>query len=201
MEVSDADVRDGVQCFEDDREILAAAVVVGVPGDALISLPGLLQRHPGVLDGEEACRAFHAVYGERVEPMIEEVSAALGILEPLFRHEVDPDYFGTVLGTLVYLAMERFCSEEWKVSRSLTFLDTTVGCPLTRYADAIANGGRQEARKAHARIMATDLGRLIDRVVQRKSRRMFTLLVVGGCSALAIALAQIFTEILRLDTG
>jgi hypothetical protein len=205
LEVSAAEVRDGVQCFQDDCEILTAAEALGIPENTLITLPCFLEHHPGVMDGEEACRAFHDAYREWVESMVKEVSAALAILEPLFRREVDPDYFGSVLGTLLYLGMERFCPGAWKGSQSPILLDETVGYPLTRYADAIVRGGRQVARRAHTRLMTTELGRVIDQLVGRQSRRAFTLLMVGDRPALAMILAQIIEEVNhgdnRTDTG
>lgn len=70
LEASDDQVRDGVRCFQDDREVLAAAETLDVPGDVLSALPGFLEQHPGILNGETARQAFNKAYRGRVEAMV-----------------------------------------------------------------------------------------------------------------------------------
>lgn len=199
LEVSDDQVRDGVRCFQDDEEVLDAAEALDVPGDVLSILPGFLEQHPGILEREEVHRAFGEANHERIDFMIEEVSEALGILKPLLRDEVEPDYFGIVFGTLAFLTMESFCPEVWQVSQMLGLLEENTGHAITRYANAIVTGGWPMARRIRAQIIATELGQVIDRIIHRQSRRTFTLLAFGDRPALAIVLVQIMKEVNYAD--
>ena len=199
LQISDEAVRDRVRCVEDDGELLTVAECLNVPGNVLSKLPSLLNQHPGILDGKEAHRAFHDASQGQVEGTVKEVSEALVTLEPLFRHEVDPDYFSSILGMTVYLGMERFCPGVSQASRSPGLPDEIAGYSLRQYADAVVSAGSPEAKKAHAGMMKTELGRVIDRLVRRQARRIFTLLAFGDRQALAMALAQIIEEVKHAD--
>jgi len=205
LAISDDQVRDGLRCFDDDSELLAAADALVVPRDVLSSLPSLLEQHPGILDSEDARRAFHDASRGRAEAMVTEISETLDRLEPILRHEVDPDGFSAILSTLAYLAIERFCPEASKASQPAVLLGETTGYSLTRYAEDVAGAGWQLARKVYARIMVTELGQVIGRVIHRQARRVFTLLAAGDRQALAMILTQIMEEVQhgdgRTDSG
>ncbi len=192
-------VRDGVRRVEDDGELLTVAGCLNVPGNVLRKLPSLLEQRPCILDSKEAYRAFHDASRGQVEGMVKEVSEALVTLEPLLRYEVDPDYFSNILGTIVYLGMEKFCLGVSQASRSPGLPEETAGYSLRQYACAVVSAGSPEAKKAHARIMKTELGRFIDHLVRRQARRIFTLLAFRDRQALTMALAQTMEEVRHAD--
>ena len=195
LQISNDAVRDGVRCWEDDSELLTAANCLNVPGDALSNLPGMLERHPGILESKESHQAFQNASQGQVERMATEISEVLSMLERTLRDEVDPDYFSSVLGTLVYLAMDKFCPQRQKATRLPALPDGTSDYPLTRYAGVVASGGWRAAKEVYAQVIVTELGRLIDKVVRRQARRAFTMLAVGDRQALAMLLALIIEEV------
>ncbi|MFH1087564.1 MAG: hypothetical protein V1737_03145 [Chloroflexota bacterium] len=199
LQISTDAVSDGVRFLDDDGELLTVAECLNVPGNVISNLTSLLEQHPGILDSQESHQAFRDASQGQVEGMVKELSEVLGMFKVTLRHEVDPDYLSNILGTLVYLGMEKFCPEVRQASRSPGLPDETAGYSLRQYADAVVAAGSPEAKKAHLRIMKTELGRLIDHLVRRQARRIFTLLAFGDGQALAMALAQIIEEVKHAD--
>jgi len=197
LEITGDEVRDGVRCLEGEQELLALADCLGVPGKALSDLPGLLKRRPGILDDEDTRQALGEAYRGRMEATVKETAEALGSLRPLFRNEVDPDYFSSVLGTMTFLAMRNCCHEAQTMCEALGFLQENLGPPLLQYVQAVVADGYKVVKKVHADILTSRLGQVVDRVLRRRAQRIFTLLVASDHSALAMALAQIFTEVMK----
>ncbi len=196
LNISDRELRDGIRCFTDDREVLATAAALKIPEKLLLDLPELVRLHPDIFKLPQISQNWQEIYPGWAQEMLREVLAAFKILEPVLRQEIDPEYFGGALMNLICLAFIKYCPE---VREQVEMNTVYSGTSLTQYAEAVVKEGWSEIKRMQARLLRTELGQQVEAVVSRQARQAFTLLVIGDHAALTRILSQMLEEVNHAD--
>lgn len=198
LPISEQEVREGMRLFEDDDELVRVGESVGVPRDTLVRLPAQLRECPGYLNTDEARQALaRAAAQSQIQRLAQEVGSALGKVEATLRQEAFTERFTTMLATLAFLAIWRFCPDVRRACRANACLVDGSEVDGDRYADAVARDDRELTTKIESQSLATPVGQGVVRLLRRHARRLFTLAVAGDHFAVVSVLADIFAQVVK----
>lgn len=197
LDTTEAQLREGLALFGDDDELVRAGEAVGVPPNVLRMLPKQLGECPSYLESRGARQTLVRAAEERQVPkLVNTVMDALGKVEDTLRHEAHSDRPSTILSTLAFLAMSRFCPQVRQPGDATCSVEGSES-PMRCYVDAVVHDDRDLATKIEAQALATGVGQIVSRLLGRHARRTFTLAVAGDHSALAGVLADILAQAVR----
>lgn len=188
-------IRDGVQLFENDDEVMQAAKSLGIAPDILHRLPGQWSKCSPYSD-ELQKALIQAGKANNVGNLVRAIVEASDKLRTVLVSEVDPERLTTVLVGLVFLAMGRSSAEVREIYQEVGGIEESPEQAISYYAAVLAGGNWELAQRIHTLAAGTEMGRIVNWAICRRARRLFTLLVAGDRSGMADILTDIFTEII-----